>query len=190
MATNLGRLRAVDVLDISVPDDISGYELVDGELVPAMGSRRRHSWLSVRLTVLFSAHVDKASGGAVYHDVWCWLKLPKDPERLRAPDIAYFGEAKLAGAGEGEIFPFPPDLAVEIYSPSNPKRPGYFPGRVRDYLDAGTPLLWVIYPDAGYAMVHRPDGSARMVREMGSLDGEEVLPGFTIQLGELFSGMP
>lgn len=86
-------------------------------------------------------------------------------------------EAKLAGAGEGEIFPFPPDLAVEIYSPSNPKRPGYFPGRVRDYLDAETPLLWVIYPDAGYAMMHRPDGSARMIREMGSLDGEECSQG-------------
>jgi Uma2 family endonuclease len=190
MSTNIGRLRAIDVPEIPVPDDLSGYELVDGQLVPIMPSKRRHSWLAVELIVRFRAHVDRVKTGVVYGDVWCWLKVPYDPECLRAPDVAYFSHAKLAEAGEGDIFPCPPDLVVEIFSPSNRKRPGDFQRRVRDYLDAGTPLLWVIYPDARYAMMHRPDGSARMIREMGSLDGEEVLPGFTIQLGELFSGMP
>jgi Uma2 family endonuclease len=183
-------LKAVDVPTIPVPDDISGYELVDGQLVPVMPSKRRHSWLSAQLTVRLFRYVEDVGMGAVYPDVWCRLKLAKDPERLRAPDVAYFGNAKLTEAGEGDIFPFPPDLAVEIHSPTNLKRLGDFQLRLRDYVDAGTPLLWVIYPDAGYAMVHRPDGSARMIRESEALDGEEVLPGLRIELRDLFRGMP
>jgi Uma2 family endonuclease len=190
MATNVRRLRAVDVPDVPVPDEISGYELVDGELVPVMPSKRRHSWLSVELTYRLRLHVEKVGTGAVYADVWCRLKQPEDPERLRAPEVAYFSDAKLAEAGEGDIFPFPPDLAIEVYSPNNLKRPGDFQLRVRDYLDAGVPLLWVIYPDARYAMVHRPDGSARMIRDSEALDGEEVLPGLRVELRELFRGMP
>jgi Uma2 family endonuclease len=183
-------LKAVDVPEIPVPDEISGYELVDGELVPVMPSKRRHSWLSAQLTVRVFQHVEKVGAGAVYPDVWCRLRVPGDPERLRAPDVAWFSDAKLAEAGEGDFFPFPPDLAVEIHSPTNLKRLGDFQQRVRDYLDAGTPLLWVIYPDAKYAMVHRPDGAARLVRETGALDGEEVLPGLRVELGELFTRMP
>lgn len=52
-------------------------------------------------------------------------------------------------------------------------------------MDAGVPLLWVIYPAAAYALVHHPDGTARMVRETEALDGEDVLPGFRLHLGEL-----
>jgi len=190
MATNLRRLRAVDVPDVPVPDDISGYELVDGALVPVMPSKRRHSWLCHKLAVRFEAHVERTGAGAVYPDVWCHLTLPYDPERLRAPDVAYFSNERLAEAGEGDIFPFAPDLVVEVYSPSNLKRPGDFQQRVRDYLDAGVPRLWVVYPDARYAIAHRPDGWARVVREHESLDGGDVLPGFSIPLGELFRGMP
>jgi hypothetical protein len=42
----------------------------------------------------------------------------------------------------------------------------------------------------GGAELHRPDGRARLVREHESLDGGEVMPGFTVALGELFRGMP
>ena len=76
------------------------------------------------------------------------------------------------------------------FSPTNQRKRGDFQQRVRDYLDAGVRLLWVIYPDPAYAMVYRPDGSARMVRESEALEGEDVLPGFRLDLGELFRGMP
>ena len=190
MATNLGRLRALDVPDLPVPDELSGYELVDGELAPVMPSKRRHSWLAFRLSLRLEAHVQEARAGAVYPDVWCRLNLSYDPERLRAPDVAFFGHEKLAEAGDAEIFPSAPDLVVEVHSPTNRKHPGDFQQRVRDYLDAGAALLWVVYPDARYAMMHWPDGRARMLREHEALDGDEVLPGLTVALGELFEGMP
>jgi Uma2 family endonuclease len=191
MAIQPHSLRAEDVPRIPVTDPaISGYELVNGELVPVMPAKRTHSWLAVEVARRLGNHVLETGTGAVFADVWCNLRLPRDPERLRAPDVAYFGDEKLAAAGNDEIFRVLPDLVIEIYSPTNWRRRGDFQQRVRDYLDAGVGLLWVIYPSAGYAMVHRPDGSARMVRETDALEGEDVVPGFRLLLGELLSSIP
>jgi Uma2 family endonuclease len=134
--------------------------------------------------------VQQTRTGAVYAVVWCHLDLPYDPERLRAPDVAYFSPAKLQAAGDDEIFHVVPDLAVEVFSPTNRRKPGDFQQRVRDYLDAGVPLLWIIYPQARYAMVQRHDGSARMLREGEALDGEEILPGFRLELADLLRELP
>ena len=186
MATAPRRLRAADVPYIPVDDpSISGYELVDGELVPVMPSTRTPAKTAVELLVRLHSHVSALGSGEVIPDVWCRLGLPRDPERLRAPDIAYFSAEKLEAAGSDEIFHVPPDLAVEVFSPTNDRKPGDFQQRIRDFLDAGVRLLWVIYPHAGYAMALRPDGSARMLREDDVLDGEDVLPGFRVTLREL-----
>jgi Uma2 family endonuclease len=57
--------------------------------------------------------------------------------------------------------------------------------KVRDYLEAGTRLVWVVAPRARTVTVYRPDGSARLVREPESLDGEDVVPGLAIPLADL-----
>ncbi|MGH7470598.1 MAG: Uma2 family endonuclease [Longimicrobiales bacterium] len=190
MVTQPRQIRAEDVPLIPVPDDISGYELVNGQLVPVMGSRIRHSWLVVEVSAIIREHARAQRIGEVFADVWCKMPLPHDSERLYAPDIAYFTTEKVEAEDGDGIFHAPPDLAVEIHSPTNLRKPGDFQRRIRDYLEAGVRLLWVIYPDAGYAMVHRPDGSARMVRETEALDGENVLPGFRLPLAKLFIGLP
>ena len=190
MATQPRHLRAEDVPLVPVPDNISGYELINGELVPVMGSWKQHAWLVVEISAMLRNHARSARMGTVFADVWCRLHLPHDPERLQAPDVAFFTNEKVQADHSDGMLHSPPDLVVEIYSSTNLRRPGDFQRRVRDYLEAGVRLLWVIYPDAGYAMVHRPDGSARMVRETEALDGENILPGFQLQLGELFAAMP
>ena len=191
MATEPRRIRAADVPHIPVTEpESTGYELVDGELVPVMPATRNRSRVAGTVFFRMQAHLQQTRVGAVYADVWCHLDLPYDPERLRAPDVAYFGPAKLEAAGNDEIFHVVPDLAVEVFSPTNRRKPGDFQQRVRDYLDAGVPLLWIIYPDARYAMVHRQDGTANMKREGEALDGEEILPGFRIELDDLFRELP
>jgi Uma2 family endonuclease len=57
---------------------------------------------------------------------------------------------------------------------------------VRDYLEAGARLVWVVAPQAKTLTVYRADGSARLLREQDVLDGEDVLPGFSIPAAELF----
>lgn len=83
------------------------------------------------------------------------------------------------------FLPGAPDLAVEVLSPRDD--PVDVQQQVRDYLEAGARLVWVVAPQAGSVTVYRPDGSARLVREPESLDGEDVLPGLRIGLTDLLA---
>jgi Uma2 family endonuclease len=191
MATQPRRLRADDVPDIPITDtSIVGYELVDGELVPVMGALPAHGWLILEVGSRLREFVRSTSAGDVFVDVWWRIVLPSDSERLHAPDIAFVAAGRLPPGAGNDFLRLAPDLLVEIYSATNNRKRGDFQKRIRDYLDGGARLLWVIHPDARIAMVYRPDGSARMVRENEALDGEGVLPGLRIELGELFDAMP
>ena len=53
-------------------------------------------------------------------------------------------------------------------------------------IEAGTRLVWVIAPGVKTVTVYRLDGTARLLREHESLEGEAVLPGLTIPLADLF----
>lgn len=190
MATQPRRLRADDLPHITVEDPaLSGYELVDGELVPVMGANPPHAELILEVGALLRAFVKRRKLGRVFVDPWVRLALPRDPERVRAPDVAFVAAEKLRQSGgvPDDYFRIVPDLVVEIYSPSNERKRRDFHQRIRDYLDAGVPLLWVIYPASRYAAVYRADGSARVLREDEELDGETVLPGFRLPLADLFA---
>ena len=130
--------------------------------------------------------MERHGGGKVLvGDVGFVLGLSNDPERVRAPDVAFVTTARLP---EGRLprgfFRGAPNLAVEVLSPSDD--PVDVQQKVRDYLDAGARLVWVLAPEARTATVYRADGSARLLREHDHLDGEDVLPGLLIPLAELF----
>jgi Uma2 family endonuclease len=77
-----------------------------------------------------------------------------------------------------------PDLAVEVLSPDD-----YAPEvleKVADWLKAGTTLIWVVEPIRLNARVYRADGSETILGKTDALDGEDVLPQFTLALGPLF----
>ncbi len=78
-----------------------------------------------------------------------------------------------------------PDLAVEVLSPSD--NPVEVQQKVRDYLEGGSRLVWIIAPAARTVTVYRANGSAQLLREYESLDGEDVLPGLIIPLREIFA---
>ena len=56
-----------------------------------------------------------------------------------------------------------------------------------EYVEAGVRLIWAIDAHSRTAVVYRPDGSARLVRSDEALEGEDVLPGFRLELRELFA---
>jgi Uma2 family endonuclease len=191
MATSPRRLRAEDLPDVPVPDESLGYELVDGELVPVMPAGIPHNELLGVLWKRLMEFQERSRSGRVFYDSWCKLVLARDPEQVRAPDLSWVGNEKLRRLG-GKLpimLPFPPDLAIEVYSPANERKTRDFHQRIRDYLDANIPLVWVIYPDSRYATVYHADGSARVLREHEWLDGEDVLPDFRIALNELFGAL-
>lgn len=78
-----------------------------------------------------------------------------------------------------------PDLVVEVDSPS--RQPSIERARIRDYLEVGVRLIWVIHRETESASVYRAYGSVRDVFVDDALDGEDLLPGFRLPLVDLLS---
>ena len=146
-----------------------------------------HGQVTIRVCRSLDEHVQRnAAGVVVVGDVGFILQLPNDPERVRAPDGAFVSRERLPEGGLPEGFLVgPPDLAVEVLSPTD--NPVEIQQKIRDYLEAGTRLVWLFAPRPKTVTVYRPDGSAQLLREHEVLDGEDVLPGLAIPLIEVFS---
>lgn len=112
--------------------------------------------------------------------------LQRNPDTVRAPDASFVASNRLP---QGELpvgfLELAPDLAVEVASPSDTARE--MQEKVADWLRAGTKLVWVIYPATHSATVHVSQDQFVEVSEEGTLLGEDVIPGFTCNLSELFS---
>jgi Uma2 family endonuclease len=79
----------------------------------------------------------------------------------------------------------PPDLAVEVVSPSN--RPGELLRKIGEYLAAGVPLVWVVYPKRRRVAVYRPDEEEPTVlKEDEYLENLPELPGFRCPVSAFF----
>ncbi len=105
----------------------------------------------------------------------------------RSPDIAFFAKERLQGmtALPSGYLEGAPDLAVEVLSPGNTVEE--IDDKLTEYFENGSRLVWVINPIQHYVLVYRsaqePD---RLLKSMDSLDGEEVIPGFTLAVADLF----
>ncbi len=81
--------------------------------------------------------------------------------------------------------PVVPDLAIEIVSPTNMSR--QVMDKVRRYLAAGVPLVWVARSPRRTVTVYEPGTEPRILGEGEVLDGGDVLPGFRLAVADLFN---
>ncbi len=178
------RVTAQDLWELGEGD--LRRELINGEVVEMAPVGGIHGQITSRVTRRLVEHVERHGGGEVLvGDVGFVLNLPTDPERVRAPDVAFVSRERLPhGRLPQGFLQGAPDLAVEVLSPND--NPLDVQQKVRDYLDAGAQLIWIMAPQAKTVTVYRPDGSARLLREHDALDGEAVLPGLMIPLAEVF----
>lgn len=113
------------------------------------------------------------------------FKLSRNPDTVRAADVAYVRAEHMPSSGVPRNFwNIAPDLAVEVVSPG--ETADEVRGKVCDYLQAGTPLVWVIYPRSREVVVHTPDGLARAYSGDDRLEDAAVLPGFSCPVTDLF----
>ena len=103
--------------------------------------------------------------------------------RPRAPEVAFVGRERVGVIRERGYAQLAPDLLAEVLSPDD--RPGEVLAKVADWLAAGTKIVWVIDPERREARVYRQDGSHSVLSSDDSLDGEDVLPGFTCPLKDV-----
>jgi Uma2 family endonuclease len=165
------------------------YELVDGQLVEYNKSFWA-SYIAGRILNRLLTCCDAHQLGWVLTEGTSYQCFPLNPERIRRADVSFLRRERLSLAqatAEGHLR-IAPDLAVEVLSPNDLAYE--VDAKVQDYLSAGVHLVWVVNPLARTIEVHRLRGEGTILRENDELTAEDVLPGFSCRVGDLFLPPP
>lgn len=183
MTTTPARLMtAQELLDRG--DDGRQWELVEGVLHEVAPAGIRGSQIALRVGARLIRFVEERGLGAAFGADAGFI-LHHQPDTVRSPDVAFICADRLPlDLDRDGFFDGAPDLAVEVVSPTD--RPRDVSRKVREYLQAGTQLVWVIEPRKQHVTEHAPGQEPRVLTGDMALDGGAVLPGFTLPLRELF----
>jgi len=173
-------LTADELQHVYVPD--KRVELVRGLLVVRELPGMRHARVAMDLALALGAHVRAAALGRVYAEAG--FTLASNPDTVRGPDVAFIRRDRIPDPEPTGFAHFAPDLVVEVISPGD--RAGEVLAKVADWLSAGTRLVWVLDPARRVARVYRADGTEQILTADESLDGGDVVPGFSCPLREIF----
>ncbi len=168
----------------SMPDDGYRYELVRGELRKMAPSGSEHGDISADIHGSLHPYVRANNLGRTRIAEPGFI-LERDPDSVRAPDIAFVRQERIEAIGKTTRFwPEAPDLAIEVISPND--RHSEVNEKVADYLAAGTRMVVVVNPRNRTVNVHTPDGAITL--KMGdTLDGGNVVPGWQMPLTNIFT---
>jgi len=106
---------------------------------------------------------------------------------IRSPDAAWIKQERwdsLNTAQKRKFAPICPDFVVELCSPSD--RLTDIQSKMAEYLDNGTLLGWLIDPETRTVEIYRPSQTVEVLSAPNSLFGEDILPGFELDLQEIW----
>lgn len=183
---NPGTLFTPD--DLLRMEDAVNYELVDGKLVERhMGLES--SEIALRIAFLIGLFLREHRLGRLFGADASYQCFPDAPAKVRRPDVSFIRSERLpGGALPSGHCPIPPDLTVEVVSPTDLAYE--VEEKVAEYLRAGVPLVWVVHPPPR-TVIHRPKssplGSVADLSDTDAITGEDVLPGFTCNIADFFA---
>ena len=115
--------------------------------------------------------------------------LPNDARR--SPDVSWIASARwnqLTQKQQDGFPPIVPDFAIELVSPSDLRSQRYedLQNKMQEYLDNGVRLGWLIEPKAKLVEIYRQGKMVEILNNPQNLSGEDVLPGFVLNLKDIF----
>ena len=163
--------------------DIKG-ELIRGVFCERMSEGMEHGEITILLASGMINFVrPRRLGRVIGGDSGVFLE--KGPDTVRDPDLAYISADKLPldvrVKGYLEVIP---DLVTEIISPSD--RPAQIHDKTRMWLSYGVRIVWEVYPERREVWVHRLGHPYTVLGEDDTLDGDDVIPGFSIPVRDIF----
>ena len=164
--------------------DETNAEFVDGQLKEkSMGAESEGIGSELQGTLWAFVKANKL--GRVFNPATPYRCFPNDPRQVRKPDVSFVTATRVpAGRLPRGDLTFAPDLAAEVISPTDKYED--VEQKVADYRSAGVRLIWIINPATRSVLIRRLDHTCAELDEAGTLDGEDVVPGFTCRVAELF----
>ena len=160
-------------------------ELVEGVIVEMPKPKRIHGVVVAEMAFRITAFVKENDLGEVSSGDPGFVLERNEYGRdtVRGLDIAFVSKSRDLGPPDFTWYELGPDLAVEVISPSNKADDIHF--KVTQLLDAGTRLVWLVYPKNRTVVSHTAEG-ARTLRQDDTLSGGDVLPGFQLRIRDIF----
>lgn len=173
------QLTAQDLWNLH--DDLEDYELIEGALSPMTPPGGEHGEIQANLIFAIRSFLAGTDLGTVYGEAG--YLLHQNPDTVLGPDLSFIAAARIP-ADRTRFLALAPDLAVEIISPSN--SPGEIERKIAIYLQAGTRMIWVIYPRQRQVVIHTPGEAPSVFTEADELPGGDVLPDLLIPVARIF----
>ena len=142
-----------------------------------------------RLTQQIGNWTDRDGTGEAFDSSTVFV-LPNGARR--SPDVSWIRLERWNALTLEEKQGFPPlapDFVIELVSPSDIKNQRYqdLQAKMQEYLDNGVKLGWLIEPSAKTVEIYRVGQQVEILNHPPTLSGEDVLPGFVLDLSEIFS---
>jgi Uma2 family endonuclease len=164
--------------------DLNPCELVNGRVVPTMPTGDEHADVELELGArLRSYGKESKRGRAIGGEVGIYIR--RDPDTVRAADIAFISRERDVKPRMKGYLEIVPELVVEVLSPED--RIGKVREKLRDYFSAGVLVVWVVDPGLRRVLVYRSPTDMTVLDERQVLTDEEILPGFSVLISDLFS---
>ena len=164
----------------------AGAELVRGEIVEMTNPAPDHGQIVMNVAELLAEWSPRRSKGRIIPND-SRVQTGRDPDTVRGPDLLFIANERLPSEGlTHRSLQVPPDLAVEVFSPSDRWRQVH--EKVGDYLAAGVREVWVVHLRRRQVTVFRPDDEPTVLGAADELTSD-VLPGFRCTVGEFFAGV-
>jgi len=164
--------------------ELGRCELIQGELVMMSPGGLEHGCIVANLITALTNFVKPRGLGRIT-GADTGFQISSQPDTVRAPDVAFLRAQRVPGRPDKGFVRGAPDLAVEVVSPTD--RAGEVAGKVQDWLGAGCALVWVVEPKTQTVSIYRGGGTACVLSRAESLDGGDLLPGFSMPVAEVFA---
>jgi Uma2 family endonuclease len=159
------------------------FELINGEIIEVPAPSPLHAYIAGIIYAAILRFLETDDRGFAFPDSVSYVLSDETEVIPDASFISYERQPRLP-----QKFMIAPDLAVEVISPSN--RPRQMLNKVEQYLNAGTQLVWVVYPDEQVVDIYRlGQGETIQLHKLeldDIFDGEDVLPGFKLAVKDIF----
>ncbi len=160
----------------------------DGELIVMSPTGGEAGRKNRRLTQQLGNWTDRDGTGEAF-DSSTVFTLPNGAKK--SPDASWIKLDKwntLTLKEKQGFSPVVPDFVIELVSPSDLKNQKYkdLQAKMHEYLDNGVRLGWLIEPSAKTVEIYRVGQQVEILNNPQTLSGEDILPGFTLDLSEIF----